>query len=92
MVVLKATKKSLNFLTTYPILHFIQSYRIIWYGHVMRRDEQYVGKREMGMNIQGRRGRGRPKRRWMDCVRDDLRSKGLMGVGQEQMENTGQKH
>ena len=33
----------------------------------------------MEMVIQGRRGRGRPKQRWMDCIEDDLRSEGLMG-------------
>ena len=44
----------------------IQESRLRWYGHVMRRDEQYIGRRVMEMDIQGRRGRGRPKRRWMD--------------------------
>ena len=57
----------------------IQESRLRWYGHVMRRDEQYVGRRVMEMDIRGRRRRGRPKRRWMDCVKDDLRSKGLTG-------------
>ena len=41
----------------------IQESRLRWYGHVMRRDEQYIGRRVMEMDIQGRRGRGRPKRR-----------------------------
>ena len=28
--------------------------------------------------VVGTRGRGRPKRRWMDCVREDLRVAGVM--------------
>ena len=50
--------------------------RMRWYGHVMRRDEEYVGKRVMGIEVQGSR-RGSPKKRWVDCVKDDLREKGV---------------
>ena len=56
----------------------VQERRMRWYGHVMRRDEEYVGKRVMGIEVQGSR-RGRPKKRWADCVKDDLREKGLSG-------------
>ena len=49
-----------------------------WYGHVMRRDE-YVVKRVMGIEVQGSRRRGSPKKRWADYVKDDLREKGLSG-------------
>ena len=52
----------------------IQESRLRWYGHVMRRDEQYIGRRVTEMDIQGRRGRGRPKQSWMDCIKEDLRS------------------
>ncbi|XP_068201675.1 uncharacterized protein [Palaemon carinicauda] len=55
----------------------IQESRLRWYGHAMRRDEHYIGRRVMEMEVQGARRRGRPKRRWMDCIKDDLRSKGL---------------
>ena len=55
----------------------IQERRLQWYGHVRRREEDYVGKRVMGMEVEGVRGRGRPKRRWMDCVREDMERKGL---------------
>ena len=57
----------------------VQERRMRWYGHVMRRDEEYVGKRVMGIEVQGSRRRGRPKKRWVDCVKDDVREKGLSG-------------
>ncbi|XP_068219797.1 uncharacterized protein [Palaemon carinicauda] len=60
------------------ILDKIQKSRLRWYGHVMRY-EQYIGRRVMEMEVQEMRRRGRPKRRWMDCIKDDLRSKGLTG-------------
>ena len=53
----------------------VQLRRMQWYGHVVRRDEEYLGKRVMGTEVQGSR-RGRPKKRWADCVKNDLREKG----------------
>ena len=50
-----------------------------WYGHVMRKDEDYVGKRVMEMEVPGRRKRGRPNRGWLDSVKVDLKEKGLEG-------------
>ena len=37
----------------------VQEIRLMWYGHVMRREEHYVGRRAMVMKVQGRRKRGR---------------------------------
>ena len=54
-----------------------QERRFKWYGHVMRREEHYVGRRAMVMKVQGRRKRGRPKRRWLDKVKDDIIENGL---------------
>ena len=45
-------------------------------GHVKRREEDYVGKRMMEMAVPGRRKRGRPRRRWMDLVREDMKRVG----------------
>ena len=45
--------------------------RLRWYGHVMRRDQEYVGRRMMEMELPGRR-RGRPRRRFLDVVKDDM--------------------
>ena len=53
----------------------LQERRLKWYGHVMRREEHYIGRRAMEMKVQGRRKRGRPKRRWLDKVKDDIKER-----------------
>jgi hypothetical protein len=50
---------------------------LAWYGHVMRKDESHITKRVMSMNVDGHPSRGCPKKRWMDCVKDDTRIKGV---------------
>ena len=40
----------------------VQESRLKWYGHVSRREDEYVGKRVMGMEVPGKIRRGRPKR------------------------------
>ena len=35
-----------------------QEFRLKWYGHVMRREDEYVGKRVMVMEVPGKRRRG----------------------------------
>ena len=51
----------------------VQDTRLKWFGHVIRREdhyvEHYVGRRAMEMKVQGRRKRGRHKRRWLDKER-----------------------
>ena len=55
----------------------LQERRLKWYGHVMRREEHYVGRRAMEMKVQGRMKRGRTNRRWLATVRGDIKDKGL---------------
>ena len=45
--------------------------RLRWYGHVMRRDQEYVGRKMMEMKLPGKR-RGRPKRRFLDVMKEDM--------------------
>ena len=56
-----------------------QEARLRWFGHLMRREEreEHIGREIMRMEVQGRRKRGRPKRRWKDCIEEDMRSKGV---------------
>ena len=49
--------------------------RLRWYGHVMRRDQEYVGRKMMEMELSGKR-RGRPRRRFLDVVKEDMREVG----------------
>ena len=49
------------------------------YDHVMRREEQYVGKEPPKREVQWRWTKGRPERRWSDRVADDIRENGLSG-------------
>ena len=49
--------------------------RLRWYGHVMRRDQEYVGRKMMEMELPGKRRRGRPKRRFLDVVKEDMEKK-----------------
>ena len=55
----------------------VQVSRLKRYGHVWRREDEYVGKRVMGMEVPGKRRRGRPKRRWLDSIRNDLSEREL---------------
>ena len=46
--------------------------RLRWYGHVMKRDQEYVGRKMMEMELLGKRRRGRSKRRFIDVVKEDM--------------------
>ena len=46
--------------------------RLRWYGHVMRRDQEYVRRKMMEMELPGKRKRGRPKKRFVDVVKEDM--------------------
>ena len=50
--------------------------RLRWYEHVMRRDQEYVGRKMMEMELPRKRRRVRPKRRFLDVVKEDMREVG----------------
>jgi hypothetical protein len=43
----------------------------------MWRDISHITKRVMSMNVDGHPSKGRPKKRWIDCVKDDMKIKGV---------------
>ncbi|MCJ8739298.1 hypothetical protein PDJAM_G00045650 [Pangasius djambal] len=40
----------------------VREARLRWFGHVQRRESEYIGKRMLDMELPGRRRRGRPKK------------------------------
>ena len=47
---------------------------MVW--HVCRSDEGYIGRRMLRMELPDKRKRGRPKRRFMDGIREDMKAIG----------------
>ena len=50
--------------------------RFQWAGHVERMADDRLLKRAAELREQGRRRRGRPRLRWEDCVKRDVRKAG----------------
>jgi hypothetical protein len=78
---------TLNFYTTneelitkyksQDIITVIKIRRLEWLGHVIRMDETGSVKKIFEGKLEGRRGRGRPRLRWINDVEGDLRKTGV---------------
>ncbi|KAK3508719.1 hypothetical protein QTP70_004259 [Hemibagrus guttatus] len=62
----------------------VRETRLRWFGHVQRRESEYIGRRMLDMELPGRRQRGRPKRRYMDGINEDMK---LVGASVEDAED-----
>ena len=58
--------------------------RLRWYGHVMRRDQEYAERKIMEMELPEKRRRGRSKRRFLDVVKEGM---GEVGVKDTDVED-----
>ena len=59
------------------IVTVIKIRRLEWIGHVIRMNESRSVEKMFEGKLEGRRGRGRPRLRWIDNVEDDLRKLGV---------------
>ena len=50
--------------------------RLQWAGHIERMAHDRLPKRAAELREEGRRRRGRPRLRWEDCVKRDVRKAG----------------
>ena len=55
-----------------PISNYIRAQRLRWAGHVARSSDNSLLKRVLIEAPLGRRPPGRPRQRWLDCVKDDV--------------------
>lgn len=62
----------------------VREARLRWFGHVQRRDSEYIGRKMLKMELPGRRHRGRPKRRYMDAIKEDMK---LVGGSEKDIED-----
>ena len=46
--------------------------RLVRYGDLRRKDDGYIGRRMLRMELPGKRKRGRPKRKFMGVVKKDM--------------------
>ena len=57
-----------------PIATVMRRRRLEWFGHVKSSDETENMRALAEMKMEGKRSRGRPKLRWNDTVRMDLKA------------------
>ena len=73
-------KTNEEFVTKYKtpdIVSIIKIRRLVWLGHVVRMNETWSVKKIFEGKLEGRRGRGRPRLRWINDVENDLRKLGV---------------
>ena len=66
-----------------PIAMVMRRRRVEWFGHVKRRDETGNIRAVVEMKMEGKRPRGRPKLRWKDTVRRDLKAWNIRATDRE---------
>ena len=55
----------------------IKESRLRWYGHVKRSGDDSFLKNIMDAEVRGRRSQGRQRKRWIDLVRQDMKTIGI---------------
>jgi hypothetical protein len=74
---IRTNKEIEDILEGADIVKFIKSLRLRWCGHIERMNNERMPKKIMTTNMEGTRYRGRPRKRWIDEVEEDLK---IMGI------------
>ena len=61
-----------------PVMNVVKRNRMRWLGHVLRKDESDWVRGVMEMNVEGSRGRGRPRRTWLKKMEEEMKAKRLV--------------
>jgi hypothetical protein len=76
----KLPNEELHNLYSRNIIRLIKSRRMRWAGHVARIGEKSNAYRILMRKPEGKRALGRPRHRWVDNIKIDLREKGWDGL------------
>jgi hypothetical protein len=76
----KLHDEELNDLYSTPTILWVIKWRIRWAGHVARMGEGRLVYRILVKKPEGKRPLGRPRRRWEDNIKADLREVGCGGM------------
>lgn len=57
--------------------YILRGHRIQWIGHVMRGNDDNIVKIVMSWRSTEKRPRGRPRKIWMDVIKEDLKRVGV---------------
>ena len=68
-----------DLIKTAYIVRFVKSKRMAWLGHVMRMEGERIPKRVLEWKPTGRRNRGRPRKRWIEDIEEDMQIMGIRG-------------
>ena len=82
----KQTRSLENLINHENIVRHIKSKRLSWVGHVERMTDERVVKSIYKWKQHATRPKGRPRLRWDDDVRDDLREMGVNNWKQKAQE------
>src|SRR6218665_2634020 len=62
------------------VIEKIKRRRLTWFGHVERMEGKILPNAALHRHVRGERSRGRPRKRWMDNVREDLEERGIQFI------------
>ena len=62
---------------TQPVMNYIRHQRIKWFGHLMRMPQNQPAAKAFNQRESGFKGRGRPRKTWLDGVKEVLRTHNL---------------
>ena len=65
-----------------PMINKIEKGQLRWLGHLMRMNENRIAKKRWNWIPNGRRSRGRPRKRWKDGVEEILEKHNMPTIEQ----------
>jgi len=67
----------LDLIKNADIVRFVKSKRMAWLGHMMRMEGKRIPKGVLEWKPTNRRNRGRPRKRWIEDIEEDIQ---IMGI------------